>query len=372
MPSAVLPKVFGRAVVLLAAATLLTATPPALAAGTSKWQRGPDLLHPRRDATATTLLDGRVLVAGGRDDTSVCVLLSPCNTLGSVEILDRHTGLWSTAATMRQPRTEHTAVRLNDGRVLVAAGRDDNGCGGHCEVNSVEIYDPLTDSWSPTGAFANSGGTATVLADGRVLLAGGEVTRGITTNEASIYDPRTNTWSRVANMLVSRTGHSAALLPDGRVLVVAGRGNCCAVHVSEVYDPVTDTWSEVAPLPEQSSGAVGTVLADGRLLAAGGPAGVSFLYDPATDAWSRTGDMVSGRSGHHATLLPDGRVLVSGGGLAETELFDPSTRSWSRGPKMKVSRTASAAAALPSGVVLEMGGSASTDSQVLDSVEIYR
>jgi hypothetical protein len=178
--------------------------------------------------------------------------------------------------------------------------------------------------------YERSRHTATLLADGRVLVAGG----WLNSNTAEVYDPSANSWTLTGNMSASREMHSATLLSNGKVLVVGGnydRGS------SEIYDPATNNWS-----PTSTSMSVGrrsptaTLLYDGRVLVAGGDDGFdpvkdpgAEIYDPTADTWSPAGNLLTARSNHAATLLPNGTVLIAGGWgdgsyAYSGELFDTS------------------------------------------------
>src|SRR5262249_2830089 len=149
------------------------------------------------------------------------------------------------------------------------------------------------------------------LKDGRVLVVGGlsccqfpNPSAEFFTNTAEIYDPALDRFTPVGSMAVARGGHSAALLPDGRVLIAGGSN-----------DP------EVAPLGTE-------------------------IFDPAPGQFSPAGDLQAARDSHAAVTLTDGRVLVIGGeappeatgrsgvGVPATEIFDPSTGRWTAGPSL--------------------------------------
>ncbi len=208
--------------------------------------------------------------------------------------------------------------------------------------------------------------TATLLQNGKVLVAGGIITNrpALRTSSAELYDPATGLWTATAPMSVARINHTATLLPNGRVLVAGGSAERAALRSAELYDPTTGTWTNASSLNTNRSFATATLLPDGRVLVAGGepdshPLRASAeLYDPIKDIWIRTGAMKTARSGHTATALSDGRVLVTGGSgmigsiLDSAELFTPSNGNWAAVGPLNQSRWRHTATFLPNGQVL--------------------
>jgi Tol biopolymer transport system component len=294
-----------------------------------------------------------------------------------------------------------TATRLADGRVLVTWG---------CS-QTAELYDPATDTFSPTGSLTvtGSGKSATLLRDGRVLMAGGyncdPAGQYAVLASAELYDPATGTFSPTGSMSAPRSSHTSTLLADGRVLITGGNtqsasGSLPVVLASyrlaetaasstlasaEIYDPATGTFSPTGSMRFFRNGHTATLLGDGRVLVVGG-GGEGYasrteveLYDPATGRFSPTGSLKSGRWLHTATLLPDGRVLIVGGRspkdstYASAELYNPRTGKFTPTGSMKASRQEQTATLLPDGHVLIAGGlqqGASTWDQ-LSSTELY-
>jgi hypothetical protein len=221
-------------------------------------------------------------------------------------------------------RSTHTASMLADGRVLVAGGFFNA-----VPVVSADLYDPQTSTFTATGPMATARGfdTATRLTDGRVLFAGGSrsnyADNGPFFASAELYDPRTGTFTPTGSMTTGRNLHTATLLLDGRVLVTGGNdASGHSLASAELYDPKTGTFSPTGSMATARGFHTATRLADGRVLIAGGDsagwaAGVRLataeLYDPKTGTFSPTGSMTESRGSHVATLLPDGRVLITGG-----------------------------------------------------------
>ena len=215
-------------------------------------------------------------------------------------------------------------------------------------VSAGAVLAVSTDTWSaapqmPTERVA--GHTATVLADGRLLVLGGVKSTGGTA-AADVFDPATSTWASVASMGTLRSSHAATLLADGRVLVTGGSTVATGAAQgyvnntsAEIYDPVANTWTAAPPMSVARAHHTATLLPDGKVLVVGGEnalylvEGSAEVYDPAANTWSAPrAQPVSPRSQHTATLLPSGLVLVAGGfdivnGLltpsAGAELYDP-------------------------------------------------
>ena len=319
--------------------------------------------------TAIALEDGRVLVVGGQS--------TPSRKLSSAEIFDPATEMWSAAASMSEARSSgHRAVLLTDGRVLVA-GENDEG--------TAEIYDPATDQWSDAGTMmqARTWPSATLLPDGRVLVAGGlDATKAgeEQLDSVEIFDPATGEWMEIARMEQVHAGHSAVLLEDDKVLVV-GR------YMGELFDPSDESWSAGGtPTRERSFGTTADLLADGRVLVTGGrfqqggwsgaivPVRTAESYNPASNAWEEAASMSEPRENHTSVKLSDGRVLVIG--EKATEIFDPATGEWTEAGNLSTSHgTLSTATLLQDGRVLLVGGMSEEGdggrALGVDVVEIY-
>ncbi|HSE17617.1 MAG TPA: MBG domain-containing protein [Pyrinomonadaceae bacterium] len=181
---------------------------------------------------------------------------------------------------------------------------------------------------STTMLVERRGHTATRLADGRVLVAGGENSTG-TLNETELYDPSSETFSAAANMATARADHSATLLADGRVLIAGGNNGGASVASTEIFDPATGAFTSGPTMSVARAGHSATLFANGRVLIAGGDtAGTAEIFDPAAETFTATGSMGAARSLHSAALLQDGRVLIVGGrdgsgnALLSGEIFD--------------------------------------------------
>jgi hypothetical protein len=222
---------------------------------------------------------------------------------------------------MLRPRAAHTATLLRDGRVLIAGGFGDDGG----EEATAELYDPRTRTFSFTGSMSvgRQSHTATLLKNGRVLIAGGYDPRGDRLASAELYDPRTGRFMPTGRMSTPRGGHTATLLSDGRVLIVGGTGpGYTFLKSAELYDPHTRRFTPTGSMSVPRESATATLLQDGRLLIAGGHAGrhadiriyaSTELYSATTGRFSRGPDMSIPRHKHDAVLLSDGQVLIVAG-----------------------------------------------------------
>jgi hypothetical protein len=150
-------------------------------------------------------------------------------------------------------RSAPTATLLPSGKVLIAGGfHYENNYPTRFFVMSAELYDPASGTWSATGSLGTGrcGHTATLLPNGKVLLAGGQTDSSIpTTNSAELYDPATGTWTTTGNLVNPRVGHTATLLSNGKVLA-AGGGTLygATVNSAELYDPATGSWTATGSL----------------------------------------------------------------------------------------------------------------------------
>jgi hypothetical protein len=346
------------------------ATPVPTEQRAAAWTVSGSMAEVRTDYTATLLVDGRVLVVGGDRGPDA----TP-RALASAEVYDPATGTWTGTGSLVTGRFSHTATLLADGKVLVAGGTD-SGRGRQTSegedfrscvcLASAELYDPASGTWTVTGSMITDRGdhTATLLPDGRVLVAGGKnIDQGVAL--AELYDPATGSWTATRAMGAAHVDALALLLLDGRVMVLGGGGT------AELYQPRSESWSSTDCCPESKPSA--TLLRDGQVLVAGGD--VTFpsagLYDPARGTLAAIGNMIEAHSGHTATLLPDGRVLLAGGdqGGASAEIYDPATGSWTTTASMTHARFGAWAIGLLDGRVLVFGGSNNTG--VLTSAELY-
>lgn len=343
------------------------------------WTSGPAGGDRTTAETAVLLLDGRVLVLG------------ECST--TAQLYDASTGTFTTTGSLSATRYGKTATRLTDGRVLVTGGYDCTSSGQEGIRATAEIYDPAMGTFEPTGGMkaGREFHTATLLADGRVLITGGvagpPTTAGAVTlvsvrtaasslgvlSSAELFDPETDTFRATGSMSAIRDHHTATLLPDGTVLVLGGGGEGYASsRTADVYDPATGTFRRTGSMRMGRWLHTASLLPDGRVLVLGGRSSqdsvhrTAEVYDSSVRSFNSAGSMLDGRQQHTATVLPDGRVFIAGGlwsdgrdarVLSATEMFDPSARTFTSIGSMGDPRWGHTATLLTDGRVLIVGGS---------------
>ena len=231
---------------------------------------------------------------------------------------------WNLSSNLNKGRLNHTATLLPNGKVLVAGGQDPAGLA----AASAELYDS-TENWNETGNLKTGRylHTATLLTNGKVVIAGGCGSSQPCgpLNSAELYDATTGTWTSIGNLNTARWAHTATLLSNGKVLVVGGYGVDGPLNNAELFDPATGTWNSAGTLNNARVGHTATLLANGKVLVAGGldSGKTAELYDPATQTWSLTGGLNIQRDWPTATLLANGKILVAGGGVAYVPLPPP-------------------------------------------------
>ncbi|HET9595562.1 MAG TPA: kelch repeat-containing protein [Anaeromyxobacteraceae bacterium] len=263
-----------------------------------------------------------------------------------------------------------TPVELEHGGFLLVGPGINSALHLDGGLRATQVFDALTGTFHRVGDLGvrhDAGGTATALADGSVLVAGGEVP-GITAAER--YDPASERWTAAGDMATARRGHTATRLADGRVLIAGGVSCCDATGESltgaaEIFDPVAGSFQPTGSLTTARARHAATLLADGRVLVTGGFVGVdgsttasAEIYDPSTARFSPVGAMQVSRIGHSSVLLTDGRVLVAGGMQASTaiDIFEPAADLWRPGPTLEPAWGASTVTLLRNGRVLVFGG----------------
>ncbi|MCU0866706.1 MAG: hypothetical protein MUC36_23225 [Planctomycetes bacterium] len=243
----------------------------------------PRVLH-----AATRLADGRVMVAGGTSTLQPDVVAAISSTLSTVEIWNPATGLWSAGPSMAAARLAPALTRLSNNQVMVSGGVQVGFFLGvpisAVSTTAVQRWNPATNTWTgganmPQGRAGHHYNQVT-LADGRVLMTGGvnvpsllNATAAAPINGADVYNPTTNTWLTV-NMPNVRTLHSATRLADGRVVVAGGAQGTLLAPVSiaavDVFNPASNTWSSAPALTGPRASHLAELMPDGTLVLFGG------------------------------------------------------------------------------------------------------
>src|SRR6266481_4370865 len=331
-----------------------------------------DMNAVRTGHTATLLPSGKVLIAGGDGCFFFGYYYYGNCPLDSAEIYDAGTDTFSTTGKMSVTRDFHTATLLKNGKVLITGGHD----------ASAELYDPTSETFAATGSMSvgRNSHTATLLAGGKVLIAGGQSVSGALAT-AELYDPTTGTFAATGTMAASRTSHTATLLANGKVLIAGGSNSAGAtLATTELYDPNSGTFAATGTMAAARTSHTATLLANGNVLITGGIGdianGVSLssaeVYDVVAGSFSATGTMIAVRDSHFAILLANGTVLVAGGSIGSTggftaELYNTGNGTFTETGGMETSRALAAAVLLlPDGRVLVSGGSDT------NSAELYK
>jgi hypothetical protein len=366
--------------------TPFTVTPGFIATGS--------LAHARDGFTATLLLDGKVLIAGGFIVTGAQPnQMFP--SLASAEIYDPATGAFTATGSMNTARNGHTATLLNNGMVLIAGGPPD------VTLGSAELYNPSTGVFCPTGNMnaVRQDASATLLDNGKVLIAGGDgVGVGFVSelSSAELYNPATGIFTSTGSMSTARELHSATRLADGRVLVAGGRtgtrNNETEFASAEIYNLATGTFTSAGNMSTARVFHTAILLNNGLVLVAGGTAvldsggvATSELFNPTTGKFTATGSMSVPRAYHAAKLLNNGTVLLAGGcscqtkpfsAIASAEFYIPAAGTFASTGGLNTARasgegTLLGGTLLNSGTVLVAGAEDATASQVLTSAELY-
>jgi len=350
-------------------------------AASGAWSPTGTMQSARDGHAATILANGKILVAGGTNNGL---------SLTSAELYNPTAGTWTFTGSMHVGRTLARAVQLSNGSVLVMGGCVDDCLSA--TTSSAEIYNPSAGAFTTTGSMVQARAEfgVTLLANGQVLVAGGCTAYDAngcasTTNKAEIYNPFTGTWRATGALRGARHAMTATLLASGKALVAGGADAANdALNSSEMYDPTTRTWTLGNRMVQARSDYASIMLSTGKVLFTGGENinGVSInnaeLYNPSTGRFTATGNMTAARQEHTAVLLANGKVLVSGGNnqtlggvtpLASAELYNAATGTWSATGSMSNARAGHTSTVLHNGNVVNAGGSDTNNE--LDSAELY-
>ncbi len=323
--------------------------------------------------SATLLADGRVAVIGGsRGQAAIS---------SDIDLFDPASESFTRVASMATGRENHTATLLHDDRLLVVGGN-----AGLAVVVPAELFDPRTGAVVATGTSVaeRQGHTATRLASGDVLIVGGNSNEGLPfgiSDSAEIWDAETGQFRLLdARLARPREGHTASLLADGRVLIVGGYTTQSPYVLAEVFDPDTEAFAAV-PGTEDRTRALHAAVeqTDGSVLILGGEDGVESVasvlrFDAANDSFSTRPNLMRPRSVVRAVGLRDDRVLLFGGEslssaqrLASAESYRVSSGALDI-EAMPIERAWHTAVRLEDGRVLVVGGEAQGGSLVREVI----
>lgn len=242
-------------------------------------------------------------------------------------------------------------------------------------VGSVSAASPMLEP--------RSGHTATLLQDGKVLITGGMRRNQDFYSSAELFNPATGRFQATGAMSIARVGHAAVLLRSGKVLVVGGWVGHDCTDSAEIYDPAAGRFTALPRMTAKRGRPGATLLGSGDVLITGGanrdtPGGVASaeIFRAATSTFEALGPMHTARISQTATVLNDGRVLIAGGRgetvSSSAELYDPATKQFVVTGSLLTARYKHSAGLLPDGRVLIAGGSDERDWQgKMNSAEIY-
>jgi len=381
---AILGTITTAAVIAAVVALGLAAAPAPARAGT--FNLTGEIDPARQYQTATLLPNGKVLVAGGYGSGGVGWLID-------CQLYDPQKGAFIETGRLSTRRDAHTATLLPNGKVLVAGGEEVNDRGFSVLLASAELYDPASGRFALTGSMVTGRElhSATIMSDGKVLIAGGEDAKGYAVARAETYDPAIGAFVPTGSMGVGRYGHTATALPGGDVLIAGGEridedGFDIALSSAEIYNPATGRFHPTGSMRVARKHHTATLLRDGQVLLAGGEDNNGHalesaeLYNPGSGTFRTTGRMMSAHDSGTATLLGDGSVLVAGGfsgasGVtAAAELYEPGSGRFVDTGIMHIAREFFTATLMSDGRVLMVGGfgfNASSGFDVVGPCEIY-
>jgi hypothetical protein len=268
------------------------------------------------------LPNGDVLVSGSGVDS----------IQSSSEIYEFSTGKWRYTSHMNIPRTRHQMLLLSTNKILTIGGLFERSC---------EIFDPQTETWTMTDSiptFRYNGQTVTELSDGRVMVTGGYYVDTTSWNfvildKVDIYDPVSKTWIEATPMKLGRWLHTATLLNDGRVLVAGGNTENFQTNECEIYEPSDNSWIVAPPMLESRYEHATILLNNGDVFVNGGGPAAGYsceLYNVTENQWFSVDDMLAYRTGHKIYCLSEMDKLLILGGDAQPEtsedtweIYDP-------------------------------------------------
>lgn len=317
----------------------------------------------RAGAPATACRLGPTAAAAGGTDGAGA--LRAAGTVGPPE----EVGAWGPPFQAVKSVTAIHAVLLHTGKVLLLRDSD-HAC----------IWDPATGASrrapAPTGTRLFCSGHA-LLADGRVLVAGGTITGKRGGRFLCTFDPVPETWARHPDLRQGRWYPTVTALPDGRAVITTGYTEAAGEVINTDVEVFDGTAAAVVGEQLLDLYAHQFVLPDGRMLVAGRTTTDTWLLDPATWGWTDVPDLVRDRNGGAAVLLPgppagSSSVMLIGGRRSSCEAIDPAgDLRWRHRSPMPEARTHMNAVLLPDGSVLVVGGDNNSLGPQVDAL-LYR
>lgn len=300
---------------------------------------------------AQITIGGKVLVAFG--------FYRPDGGMGtgyvySLELFDPATRTWASVGSIPIDREDLAIAPLPSGKVIMLGG------GGSSRADLYGIA--AGQGRSNASSSRASGLTATALASGKVLVAGG--VDGAPVATAQLYDEAVddNTAAGAGGVMGAARGyHTATRLLSGKVLIAGGRGPGGSLASAELYDPATNTFAPTGAMAAARSEHVAALLGDGRVFVAGGDSATAEIYDPATGKFGAAGSLSSARASAQAVVLASGHVMVAGGRVGgaevgDVEIFDPKTSTFAPQPSLSFARAKFGLSRLATDEVLAAGG----------------
>jgi len=349
------------------------------------WQETGKLNQARYDFGIALLQDCRVLITGGRNTWI------DSKPLSSTEIYDPKNHQWSLSSPLNEARYWFgNVVILMNGDVLITGG---TRYGGYDDISSTELYNPESQKWEFSGNLnqPRRGATLVLLNDGKVLIAGGRQGRPDVPGfiaSAEIYDPITGKWSITGDMNIPRVFAESIRLLDGKVMVFGGEGPWFEYgKTTEIYDPTTGKWTQTGDLNMIHYWPSTLLLPDGKVLVVGGSDGnQNFntgveIYDPSTGIWALQNSIQAARGSASIALLDNQTVILAGGvnqgttsveSLNSTELLNLSTGVWSIGPNLSIASNSMKALWIPNiGLLITGGWKNDPQTEASNSTEIF-
>ncbi len=303
----------------------------------------------------TTDGGGITCTAGGKPvwlvDSTIQGDVSIVASTLSVEML----GIWMTRTSMPTPRHSLGVAAASNGKIYAIGGWSE----GQINVDTVEEYDPATDTWATHTSMPTprSGLGVAVASNGKIYAIGGENGGRLATVEE--YDPATDTWATRASMPTPRYSLRVAAASNGKIYAIGGDEGSGPIATVEEYDPATDTWMTRASMPTPLSGLGVAAASNGKIYAIGGTAVEE--YDPATDTWTTRASMPTPRYGLGVTAASNDKIYAIGGSVvsgqaATVEGYDPATDTWATRTSMPTPRSGLGVTVASNGKIYAIGG----------------